>query len=120
MSIHHDNAGNQVSETIRRSTAADDDPPVRRARPAGRRDRPRGNVAGANPAAFTTEFRNDESERQVAVTLPAGRRPRAARDDRATGDLVGSTPSIRSRCATRRPGHEDDPRQGRRPVRGDA
>ncbi|MCE7010193.1 DUF6531 domain-containing protein [Kibdelosporangium philippinense] len=32
---------------------------------------PRGNVAGADPAAFTTEYRYDEAERQVAVTMPA-------------------------------------------------
>ncbi|MDR6594751.1 RHS repeat-associated core domain-containing protein [Saccharothrix longispora] len=99
----YDNAGNQVSETIQQVT-----PPLTTTRRYDKRGLlvaetdPRGNVAGANPAAFTTEFRNDESERQVAVTLPAvqvetaGGTPTTARPETLVGfDTFGDQVEVR-------------------------
>ncbi|WP_082403179.1 LamG-like jellyroll fold domain-containing protein [Saccharothrix sp. NRRL B-16348] len=68
----YDNVGNQTSETIQYGST-----PLTTTRSYDKRGLltaetdPRGNLAGANPAAFTTEYRYDESERQVAITLPS-------------------------------------------------
>ncbi|CCH30243.1 YD repeat-containing protein [Saccharothrix espanaensis DSM 44229] len=67
----YDNVGNQTSEKIQ--FGATSLTTTRRYDKRGlmvAETEPRGNVAGADPAAFTTEYRYDENERQVAVKLP--------------------------------------------------
>jgi RHS repeat-associated protein len=68
----YDNVGNEISETIQFSNT-----PLTTTRRYDKRGLliaetdPRGNMTGADPAAYTTEYRYDEAERQVAVTMPA-------------------------------------------------
>ncbi|WP_143116382.1 LamG-like jellyroll fold domain-containing protein [Lentzea xinjiangensis] len=67
----YDDTGNQVSETMTSGTKS-----LVTSRTFDQRGLkltetdPRGNVAGADKAAFTTTFRYDEAERQVAVKHP--------------------------------------------------
>lgn len=87
----YDNASNEISEKIQFGTA-----PLTTTRRYDKRGLlvaetdPRGNAPGADPAAFTTEYRYDEAERQVAVTLPAvqtenGGTPATTRPQALTG-----------------------------------
>ncbi|MGY6656849.1 polymorphic toxin-type HINT domain-containing protein [Amycolatopsis sp. TRM77291] len=68
----YDAAGNQTSESVRHGQSA-----LLTKRRYDQRGllvaetEPRGNVAGADPAAFTTEYRYDEAEQQVGAKLPA-------------------------------------------------
>lgn len=88
----YDNVGNQTSETIQFGTS-----PLKTTRKYDKRGvqiaetDPRGNVAGADPAAFTTEIRYDENERQVGIKMPAvaverdGGAPVVSRPETLTG-----------------------------------
>lgn len=68
----YDAAGNQTAESIRhgQSTLTTTRRYDQRGMLVAETD-PRGNVAGANRADFTTEYRYDEAENQVAAKLPA-------------------------------------------------
>ncbi|RKT52476.1 RHS repeat-associated core domain-containing protein [Saccharothrix australiensis] len=99
----YDNVGNQTSETIGSGST-----PLTTTRAYDKRGLlvaetdPRGNVAGADPAAYTTEYRYDENERQVAVKLPPvavetdGGTPTTARPETLVGfDTFGDQVAVK-------------------------